>query len=97
MYQDKICVVIRGAEGVGRMAVEKLASEGAVVAFMDMEKEQGIKLRDRMIEKYGGEVFFFHGEAASEEDVEIFTGAVIGQFGQIDYLLNNVPAKAFMN
>lgn len=97
MYQGKVCVVIRGAVGAGRKAVEQMASEGAIVAFMDTNKELGIFIRDRLIEKHGGEVFFFHGEAASEEDTEIFTAAVIGQFGQIDYLVNNVPAKAFMN
>ena len=33
---------------------------------------------------------------ASEEDIEIFTAAVNGQFGEIDYLVNHVPSRAFM-
>lgn len=96
MYRDKVCVVIGGAVGAGKKAVEKMAADGGIVAFMDTDKEAGCRLRDELIEQYCGEVWFFHGDAASEEDTEIFTAAVNGQFGEIDYLVNHVPSRAFM-
>ena len=30
--------------------------------------------------------FFFHGDADSEEDRELFAGAIIGQYGMVDCL-----------
>ena len=53
---------------------------------MDTDKERGKLLKEKMEKEYGRKVFFFHGDAGSEEDLELFAGAVIGQYRKVDCL-----------
>lgn len=86
MFQRKICVVVGGARGRGSRLVEKYAEKSYQIALMDMDKESGNLLKKKVEEIYGRKMFFFHGDAGSEEDLELFAGAVIGQYGRIDRL-----------
>lgn len=86
MFQKKICVVVGGAKGKGSGLVEKYAGQKYNVAFMDTDKESGNLLKRKIEAEYGRKVFFFHGDAGSEEDLELFAGAVIGQYRKVDCL-----------
>lgn len=86
MWKRKICVVVGGAKGRGSSLVEEYAGRRYHVAFMDNDKERGKLLKEKMEKKYGRKVFFFHGDAGSEEDLELFAGAVIGQYRKVDRL-----------
>lgn len=93
MFEDKVCVVVGGANGIGKKCVERFSKGGAVVAYMDIDKESGVRLKEKLNIEYGNKVFFFHGDAMSEEDADLFRNAIIGQFGRIDYFLNNVSSS----
>lgn len=86
MLQKKICVVVGGARGRGESLVEKYAGQNYHVAFMDTDKISGNNLKRKIEQRYGRKVFFFHGDAGSEEDRELFAGAVIGQYKKVDCL-----------
>lgn len=86
MFQKKICVVVGGANGKGSCLVEEYAEQDYTIAFMDTDKESGNLLKEKMEQKYGKKVFFFHGDANSEEDLELFAGAIIGQYKKVDCL-----------
>lgn len=86
MLQKKICVVVGGARGRGESLVEKYAGQNYHIAFMDTDKISGVNLKRKIEKKYGRKVFFFHGDAGSEEDRELFAGAVIGQYKKVDCL-----------
>lgn len=86
MPHKKICIVVGGAKGRGSCLVEKYAEQDYTIAFMDTDKESGRSLKEKVEQKYGKNVFFFHGDANSEEDLELFAGAVIGQYKKIDCL-----------
>lgn len=86
MLQKKVCVIVSGAKGRGRRIVKKFAEKGYRIAFMDIDKESGDSLRKEVEEKYGVKVFFFHGNVNSEEDRELFAGAVRAQYKKIDCL-----------
>lgn len=86
MLHKKICVVVGGARGKGECLVEKYAGRNYHIAFMDTDKISGNNLKLKMEQKYGRKVFFFHGDAGSEEDLELFAGAVIGQYKKVDCL-----------
>ena len=90
MFQKKICVVVGGAKGRGSCLVEKYAQQNYYIAFMDTDKESGSLLKQKVEEQYGKRVFFFHGDVNSEEDLELFAGAVIGQFRKVDRLYYRV-------
>lgn len=93
MFDGKICVVTGGARGIGRSIVEEFARRGGTVAFIDTDKAAGGKLAEDIKLRFGVDAFFFHGSVCSEEDLEIFAGAVIGQYGGVDYLVNNARVR----
>lgn len=84
--QEQICVVVGGAKGRGRRLVREYAGRKYVIAFMDIDKAAGNVLKKEIEQEYGSQVFFFHGDAESEEDRGLFAGAVIGQYDRIDCL-----------
>lgn len=86
MLKKRICVVVGGAGGEGSSLVEQYAQRSYNIAFMDTDKESGNSLKRKVEQKYGRKVFFFHGDADSEEDLELFAGAVIGQYKKVDCL-----------
>lgn len=86
MTHKKTCVVVGGAKGKGSGLVEKFAGQNYQVAFMDTDKESGNSLKQKIEQEYGRKVFFFHGDANSEEDLELFAGAIIGQYKKVDCL-----------
>lgn len=63
---------------------------------MDKDKECGKLLKEKVEKEYGSKMFFFHGDADSEEDLELFAGAIIGQYGKVDYLYyrTDIAARA---
>ncbi len=86
MFHNKICVVVGGANGKGSCLVEEYAGQNYTIAFMDTDKESGFLLKEKVEQRYGNKVFFFHGDANSEEDLELFAGAIIGQYKKVDCL-----------
>lgn len=59
---------------------------GAVVAFVDTDKEAGEKIVSRFATK---DVYFHHGDIAEEDALHAFAEAVKQRFGKVDYLVNN--------
>ena len=86
MLQRKVCVIVGGAKGRGRRIAKKYAEKKYRIAFMDIDKESGCSLKEKVEKTYGGNVFFFHGNVNSEEDRELFAGAVSAQYKKIDCL-----------
>lgn len=86
MFRKKICVVVGGAKGKGSSLVEEYARRSYYIAFMDTDKESGRSLKEKMEQEYGRKVFFFHGDANSEEDMELFAGAIAGQYKKVDQI-----------
>lgn len=96
MFNRKICVVVGGAKGKGSSLVEEYAGRSYHIAFMDTDKDSGNSLKKKVEQKYGKKVFFFHGNADSEEDLELFAGAVIGQYKKVDcvYYRTDIAERA---
>lgn len=92
MFRRGVGIVLGGAGGIGRQCVEKCVKCGMNVAFMDINKTAGKKLKAMLDEKYGVNVFFFHGDAKKEEDKELFERAVFAMYGRIDFLFSNVSS-----
>lgn len=86
MLRGKTCVIVGAAKGKGSRLVQKYAGQNYNIAFMDKDKESGNSLKRKMEQEYGKKVFFFHGDANNEEDLELFAGAVIAQWRKVDCL-----------
>lgn len=85
-FQDKVCVVTGGANGIGRCIVEEFLKTGAYVAFNDIDAESAGKL----ISIYGHEKLqFVSGDIAEEENIIHFVEEIKNRFDHVDYLINN--------
>ncbi|MEG1848183.1 MAG: SDR family oxidoreductase [Lachnospiraceae bacterium] len=89
MLAGKVCVVTNGAKGIGRKIIEEYAREGCTIAYIDTDEVSGKRFRNFLWTDYGVDAFFFHGDICSDQDIEIFTGGIIGQYGKVDYLIHN--------
>jgi len=84
-FENKICVVTGGANGIGRCVAEAFLDEGASVAVIDTDGVSGEKLAF----KYGERLFFLKGSIAEKPALERFARSVLERFGQVDCLVNN--------
>lgn len=87
MKNTEVCM-LAGKISAGEYALmEKHASQGCKIAFMDTNKELGKQIKSELEKVYGVAVFFFHGDVNSEEDRDIFSAAVEEMFGKADYII----------
>lgn len=93
MLKGKNCVVVGGAKGIGKGIVQTLAKEGCNVAFFDFDLDAGKRLKEELELLYGVDIFFFNGDICMQDDLETFANAIIGQFGSVDFVINNGCAQ----
>lgn len=85
-FQDKICVITGGANGIGRCIAEAFLDAGAKVAVVDIDAASG----GRLVSRYGTErVLFLQGDIAEKAVLERFAEQVLKRFERVDYLINN--------
>lgn len=84
----KVAIVTGGASGIGEATAKLLAKEGASIALLDIDDENGKRVEGE-IRASGGTVFFWHMNIASEAEVETVFRKVSEKYGKIDILVNN--------
>lgn len=87
MLNTKVCVLAGNTGAKEYSMMEKHASQGCGIAFMDKNKELGRMIKEELESVYHVSVFFFHGDINSEEDRDIFFAAVKEIYGGTDYLI----------
>ena len=84
-FKDKIVMVTGGAAGIGRVAAEAFAREGAKLAICDVNPETG----EAAAKSLGAEASFEKLDVANEAAVSAWTDQVVKRYGRIDVLVNN--------
>lgn len=87
-FDGKVALVTGGANGIGLSIVEQLVAEGAQVAFCDLNPDDGTAVAQRL----GEQVLFLPGDIRDEGFCKECVDATVGQFGRLDYLVNNAFA-----
>src|SRR5262249_17805925 len=92
--EGKVCVVTGGGSrneglGTGRATACLFAREGGRVAVWDINRDAAQFTVD-MIRKEGGEAEAFVGDVTRTEEVEAVIAAIVGKWGTIDVLDNNI-------
>jgi NAD(P)-dependent dehydrogenase (short-subunit alcohol dehydrogenase family) len=85
---NRVAIVTGAGRNIGEEISKTLASEGAKVAVVDLDKGRGEKVA-AAIRDAGGEAAAFVADMASEADVAGAVAAVVERWGRIDILINN--------
>jgi NAD(P)-dependent dehydrogenase (short-subunit alcohol dehydrogenase family) len=85
---NKVAIITGSASGMGQVAAEIFAREGACVVVTDIAREAGEVAAER-IRSAGGQAIFVQANVAREADVKYLIDTTIEAFGHIDVLYNN--------
>lgn len=83
--QGKSAIITGAASGIGEASARLFVAEGAQVAIVDYQKEEG----ERLAGELGNATFFLHADVSKGADMERMAQATIERFGRIDILFNN--------
>ena len=83
--KNKTVLITGGASGIGRAMVQKFASEGSLVYFIDTNATEGTKLQQEETNKKN-RVFFLEGSISSYSEVERLIALLPSK---LDVLVNN--------
>ncbi|HEY0757054.1 MAG TPA: glucose 1-dehydrogenase [Ktedonobacteraceae bacterium] len=85
---NKVAIITGSASGMGQVAAEIFAREGACVVIADIADEAG-EAAAAQICSTGGQAIFVRANVAREADVKQLIATTIEEFGHIDVLYNN--------
>ena len=88
LLDGKTALITGGSRGIGQSIVEKFISEGANVAFTYRSSAAS---SEAIVEKLnvGDRLKAYQSDASSYASSEALIKQVLGDFGQIDILINN--------
>ena len=91
--EGKAVIITGAASGIGEAAAKLMAKEGASVAVLDIDDENGKRVVNE-IRAAGGKADFWHMNVAKEEEVKVTIAAVYKKYGKLNVLVNNAGVAA---
>jgi NAD(P)-dependent dehydrogenase (short-subunit alcohol dehydrogenase family) len=86
--KGKVAIVTGGGSGIGEAAAKLLAAEGAKVAIVDIDDENGRRVA-KEIKAARGTAEFWHMDISQEKEVEKTLADINKKYGQLHILVNN--------
>lgn len=87
--KSRVALVTGGSRGIGRAIVERLAREGARVAFTYVANKAAADEVVAGVARDGGEAFAIRADMRDLDEVRAMFDAVTTPFGRLDILVNN--------
>ncbi|MGE7841717.1 3-oxoacyl-[acyl-carrier-protein] reductase [Lysinibacillus sp. NPDC093712] len=87
--KGKVAIITGGSRGIGRAIVEKLAQEGADIAFTYNFDKKAAEQVIVDIAKYGNDIKAYQLDLKDLSQIKSFVNYVLADFGKIDILINN--------
>lgn len=86
--KGKVAVVTGGSVGIGAATVTRMAEEGAAVAILDCQDQDGEALAKKLKDR-GLEAGYWHCDVSKEREVQQVLDKVAETFGSLTVLVNN--------
>ena len=86
--RDKVALITGAGSGMGRVAAQKFAAEGAKVIVAEFGEEAGAETV-RLVTAAGGAATYVQADVSREEDAQRMVDAAVEQYGRLDVLYNN--------
>jgi NAD(P)-dependent dehydrogenase (short-subunit alcohol dehydrogenase family) len=85
---DKVCVITGAGSGMGRVAAQMFAGEGANVVVAEFDERAGNETVDR-VNRDGGKATFVRTDVSQEADAKAMIEHALATYGRVDVLYNN--------
>ena len=89
LLQGKTALITGAARGIGKAIAIKFATEGADVAFSDLNRDEHMENTEKELQALGVKAKGYASNAASFEDSQKLADSIMQDFGRIDILINN--------
>ncbi len=89
LLKGKVALVTGAARGIGRKIAEVYASEGAAIAFTDLNRDENMESLEKELGAMGVKCKGFVSDASNFEAAHQTVDEVVEAFGRIDILVNN--------
>lgn len=89
LLEGKTALVTGAARGIGKAIAIKFASEGANVAFTDLNLDENALATQKELEAFGVKAKGYASNAANYQDTANVVAEIQKEFGCIDILVNN--------
>lgn len=89
LLDGKVALITGAARGIGKAIALKYASEGADIAFTDLEITETAKETLEEIRAYGVKAEAYASNAADFDAAHTVVSEIMAEFGRIDILVNN--------
>ncbi|MGY9106836.1 MAG: SDR family NAD(P)-dependent oxidoreductase, partial [Alphaproteobacteria bacterium] len=85
---NQVAIITGAGRNIGEAIAKKLASEGAAIAVVDLDKARGDKVAADIVSA-GGKAKGYVCDVSKEQDIIDTVKGVVADFGRIDILVNN--------
>jgi NAD(P)-dependent dehydrogenase (short-subunit alcohol dehydrogenase family) len=90
--KDQVAIVTGAGRNIGEEIAKLFTVEGARVAIVDMDKARGERVASA-IKASGGEAALFVADVSKGAEVAALVKNIVGRYGRIDILVNNVAVS----
>ena len=90
--KDKVAIITGSTKGIGYAIAKLFGQEGAKVVITGRNEEECCAIAKEIIDE-GGDAFPVSLDVAAPEEFDSMVDKVLGHYGRIDVLVNNVAMK----
>ena len=94
--KDKAVIITGGAGGIGSGMAKAMAKEGAKVAIVDLNEEQGNAVAAEL-QEISPDSMFIKADLTERERLHEIVDTVVEKYGKLDVLVNNAHASRQVN